>query len=245
MDTTFANKTFYLTTHILYLFLFASLIFSLRALSSMSIAAILLTGMIANQFASAGVHKINYKIYFLVGCTLLFLLQVISLLYTKDINEGWNSVRIKTGLVITPLAIYLSRCLDSTLLKKLLMQYCLMLTVASLFCLGVAFFRYNESGNVSVFFYHSLVSPISQHAIYFSLLALIGLIFLLETIGRNNRFFTRSFQLGLLIYLSIFLLLLSSKLVISFYLVYLLSIFIVMLKKNKVPGLSGAGLFLL
>jgi O-antigen ligase len=65
----------------------------------------------------------------------------------------------------------------------------------------------------------------------------------LESIKKNEFFISRSFQLWLIIYLSIFLLLLSSKLVIFFYLAYVLSGLIFMLKKNKVSRVTVMSLF--
>src|SRR5688572_13243430 len=245
MNTTSINRTLYLTTYFLYLLLFVSLVFSLRAVSSLSVAAILLTGIIANRFSASVSYQKNFRAWFLVSCTLLFLLQIVSMLYTNDVNEGWNNVRIKAGLVVTPLAVYLSLWRDTPLLKKLLFVYCLVLTSASLFCLGMAFANYMESGMVSVFFYHSLVSPISQHAVYFSLLILIALVFLVESIRKNYSLVARSFHLFLIFYLSLFLFLLSSKLVISLYLVYLFYRFMIMLKKNKSSRTINASLFTL
>lgn len=245
MITTSRNRTFYLTTYILYLFLFASLVFSLRALSSISIAAILLTGIIGNRLRISLSFPKNYRTLFLVGCTALFLLQVFSMLYTNDVHAGWNNVRIKTGLLITPLSVYLSRYLDRPLLRKLFFHYCLLLTAASVFCLVMAFFKYRESGNISVFFYHSLVSPISQHAVYFSLQLMFALIFLVERAQKNDTLLARSLGLCLIACLSLFLILLSSKLVISLFLFYLLAVFIITLRKNKSSRAVIASLFTL
>ena len=239
------NRSLHLTTHALYLLFFTSLIFSWRAISSMSISAILLTGIVASRFITSVSFQTKARTWFVIGCAALVLLQVVALIYTKDSKEGWNSVRIKTGLVITPLAVYLSHSVDATMQRKLFFQYCLLLTIASLYCLGIAFYNYREPGNVSVFFYHSLVKPISQHAIYFSLLVLIGLIYLLEAIRKNHLFFPRLFYLSLILFLSIFLLLLTSKLVISFYLAYLFLSFMIMLKKNKASRTINTSLFTL
>ncbi len=244
MNTTPAkNRTIYLTTYALYLLFFASLVFSLRAVSSLSIAAILLSGIIVGRYGLSAFFQKNYRTYFILACTLFFLVQIVSLVYTTDVDEGWNNIRIKTGLLITPLAVYLSRYLDASMLKRLLSHYCLMLVAAALICLFIAFFKYSSSGDDSIFFYHALVHPISQHAVYFSLLVLIGLIFLMESIKKNDFFISRSFHLSIVIYLSFFLLLLSSKLVIFFYLAYVFSSFIFMLKKNRVSRISVMGLF--
>ena len=187
----------------------------------------------------------NYGLYFVIGCAILLLLSIIAILYTNDAREGWNSVRIKTGLLFTPLAVYFAPVPVTNLLRRLLFHYSLILAFAALYCIGVAFSRYQESGIVTVFFYHSLVTPISQHAIQLSLMVLFGLAFLIETIKRNQFFVTRVFQLCLIIFLSIFLFMLSSKLVISFYVVYLLYSFLQMLKKNKSSRLVYTSFFAL
>ena len=239
------NRRLYFITHALYLVFFASLVFSLRAISSISIAAILLTNILMGAITRSLPFQNKHRLYFVAGCTSLFLLQIIAMLHTNDISEGWNSARIKTGLLITPLAVYVSRFLNSDLQQKLFFQYCLLLSAASLFCLGIAIFNYSDTGNATVFFYHALVKPISQHAIYFSLLVLFGLIFLLEAIKKNHAIYSPLLYIILIAYLSIILLLLSSKLVISIYLVYLFSFFLGMLEKSRISRTIKTGLFTL
>ena len=217
--TTVKHDKTYLITYSLYIIFLVSLIFSFRAISSMSIAAILLAGIIARFLRPPFPIHNKYRLYFVLGCTIVFLLTMVAILYTKDVREGWNSVRIKTGLLITTLAVYLCWLPGSSLLRKLLFHFCLVLTIASLYCLGIAIARYQESANVTVFFYHSLVKPISQHAIYFSLLTLFGLVFLWENIKKNHFFVSRLFHFCLLVFFSFFLFLLSSKLILSFYVV--------------------------
>ena len=242
--TSIHSKTLYITTHALYLVFFASLIFSFRALSSISIALILLAGIISTRLASAPAFRTNYRAFFLIGCALFFLVQLLSLLYTRDIDEGWNNIRIKTGLLVTPLAVYLSFSLDATLLRRLLFQFCLLLGLASLFCLGAGYLRYQETGDPSQFFYHSLVSPLSQHAVSFSLFLLIGLIFLVETLRHDHRYIGRPLYPILLVLFSVFLFLLSSKLVISYYLVYLVASFIMIFVKKNISRMTATALFL-
>ena len=234
MNTTPVKQTtVHLITYSLYLLFLVSLIFSFRAVSSMSIAAILLTGVITIFLKGPSSKKNKYRLYFVIGCASLLLLSVVAILYTTDVHEGWNNARIKTGLLIVSLAVFVAPIPDENLLRKLLFHYCLLLTLASLYCLGHAFARYQQSGSASVFFYHSLVNPIAQHAIYFSLMILFGLIFLLEAIKRNFRYLPRSLHLSLIGLLSLFLFMLSSKLIISIYLVYLFLWLLQMLKSNS------------
>ena len=234
MNTTPVKQTtVHLITYSLYLLFLVSLIFSFRAVSSMSIAAIFLTGVITIFLKGPSSKKNKYRLYFVIGCASLLLLSVVAILYTTDVHEGWNNARIKTGLLIVSLAVFVAPIPDENLLRKLLFHYCLLLTLASTYCLGHAFARYQQSGSASVFFYHSLVNPIAQHAIYFSLMILFGLIFLLEAIKRNFRYLPRSLHLSLIGLLSLFLFMLSSKLIISIYLVYLFLWLLQILKSNS------------
>jgi O-antigen ligase len=150
-------------------------------------------------------------------------------------------VRIKAGLLITPLAIFCSAYLTQDTRKKLFSHYCLVLAAATLYCLLISFLNYRETNDSSLFFYHSLAIPLKQHAIYFSLLIVIGLIFLIESIGKKDFLFNRVFHNCLIIYLSVFLFLLSSKLVIAFYLFYLFYYFIKLFQKTKLNRLAIAG----
>src|ERR1700741_2614800 len=91
-------------THILYLIVFASIIFSFRAITSIGLGMMLLTGLFRSRSSLKNLFQKTTRNFFLGGCILLFLLQLIALSYTMDQHQGWTDVRIKTGLVITPLA---------------------------------------------------------------------------------------------------------------------------------------------
>src|SRR5688500_1249040 len=114
--------------HILYLVFFSSLIFSFRAVTSISITAILFSGIFLTRSAFRAVLQ-NTKTHhlFLAGCFWFFLFQVISLLYTNDMQQGWNNVRIKTGVIITPLVVLVSFYLNADTRKKLFSHYCVIL----------------------------------------------------------------------------------------------------------------------
>jgi len=220
--------------HILYLAFMASIIFSLRAVSSLTIGVIIVAAVLTNPKGFLSVLKKSYLNYFLLCCILLFLLQFIAMFYTSDVESGWSNIRIKSGLVIIPLAVCLSSFLQTKSLKKLLSQFCLLLLLASLYCILVSFINYQHSGDSSLFFYHALVSPLKQHAVYFSILVTIAIIFLTEIIYEKEIVYSKWFHISLIIYFSIFLFLLSSRLIISLYIFYLVLFFIRLLKKKKI-----------
>jgi O-antigen ligase len=114
----------------------------------------------------------------------------------------------------------------------LLRWFSLLLAIALLYCLLVNAIDYFSRNDPSVFFYHALVKPLSQHAVYFSIYICIALFFLIDTAGKKEFLFYKSFHFFLIIYLSVFLFLLSSKLVISVYLLFLIYIILSSLRRK-------------
>jgi O-antigen ligase len=246
MNTDFSKTKIASTfTHVLYLIVFASIIFSFRAITSIGLGVMLLTGIITNRRALKNLFQKNTHTIFVGGCILLFLLHLTALFYTTDPQQGWTDVRIKTGLALTPLAVCLLPYYGKNTRETLLGQYCLLLAIASLYCLCISFIDSRNTGLTTVFFYHELVSPIKQHAVYFSVLIAIGLIFLLEGLLKRNFYISRWLATCLVVYLSAFLFLLSSKLVIIFYVGYLVYYFFRLIKKPGKSRLAITGIFIL
>lgn len=239
------TKGLSLLNQALYLIFFTSLICSFRAVSSISIGLILVTGIIKNKLELGFFFHSNVKNRFLAGCILFYLLYWASLLYTHNMHEGWSDIRLKSGLLFTPLAVCCSNYINADTRKKLLPLYCIILAVASLYCLGSAFLHYQQTGDPSMFYYHELVSPLKQHAVYFSIFVFIALVFLFESIRKNDFIFNKAFHICLAIFFSTFLIFLLSKLVIAFYLLYLLYYFIKLMKSNTSNRGVVIGLFIL
>jgi O-antigen ligase len=210
----------------LYLIFFISLIFSLRAISSISIAIILVAGLI--RMKKTGKYFGNKKGFFLffIGCSLLFILQSSALLYTTNVSEGIKLFQRSSGMVVIPLAVFSSfDFLTPEKHRKLTFYFTVLLSIASLYCLASSLFNYFSGAPASVFFYHDLVKPLSQHAIQFSILVFIALVFLISHLKENNRRSTDFLSRLLIAFLSAFLILLSSKLIICFYIFYLFYFF--------------------
>lgn len=241
MNTALNKKRIHdLFIHIVYLVFLVSVVFSFRAVSSISVATLLIAGLLTNKPAFAFQNKTCNL--FLAGCILLSLLQLATLFYTDNRQQGWNNVLLKTGLLITPFAVCATYP-DVAARKKILSHYCLVLFLATLYCLLVTSLHFRKTNDTSLFFYHALVAPLNQHAVYFSVLITIGLIFLAERLAKKDFFFNWLFHLFLVVYLSIFLFLLSSKLVICFYIIYLAYFFVNLIYKVKPGRLIITGLF--
>lgn len=215
-----------------YLAFFISFIFSFRAITSISIAAIFMGGIIENRTNTRSFLTGLIRHPFLIACAFFYLLQFVSLLYTTDTEAGWNNIRLKSGLVFIPLALYSTGYMDAAIKKRLLSWYCIIVAAASLYCLAIAFRQYTAFHDRYVFFYHFLVLPIRQHGVYFSIFVVVSLIHLLDRLRKKDFIWHRSFHLFLALFLSLFLLLLSSKLVIVFYAICLIYYLVLLLKKK-------------
>jgi len=205
---------------VLYLAFFVSLVFAFRALSSISIALILLSGLIKNKIERKNFFNLNLLSPLVLFCGLLFVLQFVSMLYTTDIEQGWKNIRLKSALVVLPVAICCCAYINETTRRKLLKWYCLILFSACLFAIYHAAKTYSVTHNTAVFLYHSLVSIYSAHAVQFSILVFVSLLYLLESATKKVIAFSKYLDLFLIGFFLVFLFLLSSKLVIAFFLVY-------------------------
>jgi len=205
-----------------YLAVFVSLVFGFRAVSSISIALLLIAGLIKNSIEQKRLFNRTIINPLVMFCGLLFLLQFISLLYTDDMHQGWKNIRLKSGIIIIPLALCCCDYLNEPIRRRLLKWYCLILFAACLYALYHAVRNYSVTHNPSVLLYHSLVSIYSGHAVQFSILVFVALLHLFEALTKKETIFHKYFDLFLITFLLVFLFLLSSKLVIAFFLAYFL-----------------------
>src|SRR6266487_4046453 len=219
---------------VLYLVFFTSLIVSLRTVSSISVGLILITGFFKNKLEQKSFFSSHLKNYFLIFCGLFFSLQIISLSYTTNIHQGWSDIRLKSALVIIPLAGCCCDYIHEITRSKILKWYCVILFSACLFAIYHASRIYSATGNPSAFLYHSLVLIYSGHAVQFSILVFIALLHLFEAITKKEMIFNRSIHLFLILFFLLFLFLLSSKLVIVFFILYFLYVMIKLLLLKSV-----------
>jgi len=120
---------------VLYLAFFASLIFAFRSISSISVAFLLAAGIVKNRISHKSFFDRSQLIPMITFCSLLLLLQFVSLLYTDDMEQGWKNIRLKAALVIIPLSICCCNYIDETTRSKLLKWYCAILVAACFYAL--------------------------------------------------------------------------------------------------------------
>ena len=178
----------------------------------------------------------------------LFLLYAIGLLYTKNFNEGINDLQQKLSLFVFPLIFSTTIPLATDKLKKIGIAFTGGVLIATVISAAFAIITYIEKGNIAAFFYHNLASGIGMNAIYLSLYCTFALILIFREIYFQEKI---NFKLiSIAIWLLLFILLLSSKLLIfiTFISINVFLIALIIKKKQKnygIPGLVGCNLILL
>ena len=200
-----------------YIIFFVSMACCFRAISSIVIALILITGLCKNKIDTGSWFNANLKNGFLIACCLFYSLQAAGLLFTAPFNEIATHLLMKTAIIFVPLGLCCSSYINEPIRQKLMNWYLCILAAVLFYCQMIAchkyFFLHAET---DVFFYHQLVSPFKQHAVQVSIYVFAGFVYLLEKARTSNYFHHRFLHFFFLIYFTGSMLLLSSKLIILF-----------------------------
>jgi O-antigen ligase len=198
---------------LLFTLFFASLFFSWRAITSCSIALLFFSGIFYRAATSVSLKFSNLHKLFLLGAITYIL--IIAFWVVKNKMPFFSlDIQLKSGILILPIAIILNVQLLQRK-RSLLAIYCGLLCLAALYCLLIASWNSLDQHDPSFLFYHKLVSPFRQHAVYFSIYCLLG-VFFLQQHWAGAPFNREKISSIALVLLSVFILLLSSKLVIIF-----------------------------
>lgn len=122
----------------------------------------------------------------LIPVLAFFLLIVLSALTSSNIDQGLK--QIDKALLLPMIAFAVLRFHRYTRLEVLAKAMTYSSAIAVSVLLLIASIRFLSGGGTEVFFFHSFTEPIGQHAVYFSLTALLSILFYAE--------FSRPFQKG-------------------------------------------------
>jgi len=218
-----------------------SLVFSLRAVSSVSIALIFITGLTLKRPAQA--LPMRTASLLLVPASVFLLLKLVSVVFSGNQEEALKHLEKSSAILVIPLALYsIAPFLDKNRYRLFMRLFLCFLAVSLVYCLIIAASRFFHDGSSTHFFYHDLAGAVGQHAIRYSALVLIGVIYLLFSPAERLPFI---FQTALLLFFSAFLVLLSSKLVLLYFIILLGYYFIERRRFEKKKLLTViAGLFI-
>ncbi|AXG73695.1 hypothetical protein DVK85_05395 [Flavobacterium arcticum] len=164
----------------------------------------------------------------LLPLLLLFLLMVLSLVWSVDFNSTLKALSREAPLLFIPIAFCFNQPLSRKAVTKILENYSLGIILFGIILLGRAVMRYSDTGSIDVFFYHELATN-DVNAIYLSVLVSMALMYFL--CKKRKTFWGYS----VLLFLLVFLFLLSSKVIIITN-VLLIAIYYIFYSGMKVRG---------
>jgi O-antigen ligase len=179
----------------------------------------------------------------------IFALEVLGLLYTHDYHVAYGHIESKATLVAIPFVLCAGPFTDKAGRRRLLSAFCLLLFVLCVYCLFRAVGHYKLVKDPSVFFYHTLTEVIGVNAVFYSGYVMIALLFLLShplSFPRLNGRLLRVARIGLIVFFTGMMILLSSKLLLIFLVIMLIRFLIgkSSIRINPAPFL-GLGFLLL
>lgn len=205
-----------------YLAFMVSVVGGFRAISSITIGLILVTGFIKNKLETGVWFNASLRNRHLLFCSLLFLLQLIYVPFASDPTESLKHVQVKSALLFIPLCFYCCSFINKSRFRSLMNAYVYTVAIVLTWCVGVAFKQYYfHHAPVYVFFYHQLVHDLDHHAVQFSILVFAAIVYLLQSARQGSYLLNQRIHFLLTAYFMAGIFLLSSKLVIIFLLGYL------------------------
>jgi O-antigen ligase len=202
----------------------ASLIFDIRFIVSVSTILLMGNAVLYHRVESGRWWNKSFLNWFTLGCFLYFFFQMLSLLFAKDIHNGILQWQTNLGLIALPVAVFYSSAVNRKSWGGMMKWYIIILLFATIYALAHACTLYLHDHNPSVFFYHPLVHIYLGNAIQFSILVFVGILFLVDEYSSRVNLKNPLWTILLLIYFSGFLFLLTSKLIIAIYFVYIIYI---------------------
>ncbi len=163
--------------------------------------------LLAASLASVKFHKVSFPRSYYIPI-LFFALMAVSLLWTDNMDNSLRGLERQLALVLIPLAFGLMPEIDTRTRNRIFYAFAVALSILAIFLIGLAAIHFFQFRVFSRFFYHALVSPMDLNAIYVSVFVSFSGLFLLFTQRKSL------FTIGLLIVHAVFLVLLSSKIVI-------------------------------
>jgi O-antigen ligase len=152
--------------------------------------------------------------------SVVFWLALIGLTYTKNIDEGLFRIQQKAILLVFPLVLGTIRLDWRQLLKQLFSVFVITAVIACFVCLLDAIFFWIQTNNIERFFFENLLHGgwLDLYPYILAYLCLTACIILAESLLGNlqlsNWLMNRAVSISLLFFLTVFILLLSVKMVI-------------------------------
>lgn len=226
------NKRIYnLSIFVVWAALLISMAFSHRITSS--IAVILMPVLVLLSPNRLSLFKQSFSDPLFLSCLCFLAINALGMGYTTDINQNIKETTAKAGIVAIPFFFCANACKLNINLRWLILLFTLSLVFATLYCFGYAYFQFRQHHDISVFFYHTLLTPIGEHAVYYSFYLLFCMLYWLEGgLAQWQQTKTKWLIQVILIYFFLVIILLSSKMVLGLLALYIAGTILSIIKRT-------------
>ena len=179
-----------------------------------------------------------------------YLLHVIGLTYSENLDQGFSELEKRVAFVIFPVVLSTTKYLDNRAVRKILGFFTATCFIAAVICLTNALYFHFVQNDSSYLFYHKLGSAVNfDHAVYFSFYIGVSIFIVITFLKHKWEVLSatrRSSYVLLTIFFIVFLVLLSSKMIIPAVLLLCASFLwrVIVQKKGILIGLVALFLFL-
>ena len=213
------------------LLVFASLIWGPNSINSKFIILFSMYGIVSFLFLDRNMSKFKKVFRFYMPMVLLFLVYLLSLLYSDDLRMGSIKIQRLTSLIIFA-TVFSCTKFEKRTLRRIFNYYPFVVLVACLYSHSVVVKKFivNKEDSLRKLFnldysYKVLGDTIDLHTTYYSLYILIAIVIVLENFKRFLNLYEKFLYLLLIGYFSFFVLHLSSRMcIILLYIVILFNI---------------------
>jgi O-antigen ligase len=169
----------------------------------------------------------------------LYLIHVIGLIYTNNVESGLFDIQVKLSLLIFPL-IFASRPLTKVELSKVFYAFTIGLVYASIYMISRAVSLYYIENEVA-FFYQEFSALL--HTSYMSMYMNLAIVWLLITLfkSENEQPFSKISSSLLILFFSFIIILLASKSgILTLALIFIgVLLYLILFRKNYLIGVLG------
>ena len=166
----------------------------------------------------------------------LYLLCLISILYSENKSYGFTDLLLKLPLLLCPLFLSTTDKLNSSQYLAVLRTFAISTFLAAIVSLGIGYYNYLNTGLIKYFFYHDLT--IFMHSAYYALYALFAIAIFIYLFQKNQHKNSKILYSLMAFSLGIFLFLLSSRMQILIF-ILLLTLYILIIAFQKKRIISG------
>lgn len=202
----------------IHVFYYATLSLAMVIPFSASLSTWCIIVLAANWIVEGGLKskiKMAFHSPVMVMSALFYLWEVSGLWYTHHFSDGFYHAQSEASFLVLPLLFFGYPVLPKGLRDRTFFVFVLSVFLTSLYCLYMGMSHYGHTGDASYLFYHKLVAPVHQHAVYFSIYTFICVVWLFKAVKNSTSKIQVAAMIFLLIYFSGLLFLLRSKMLVG------------------------------